>query len=261
MKPEDAESRIHEFVAHFNDGDVDAIPRFIGTEFYQHRPGTGEPGAADVIHGLAIELRHAMSNLAVEVHEVVEADYGLRCRITLSGTHDGPLWGAPPTQRRLTWPVWLTLRRVADRFAVSFDDVTPPVAVGLLRELDIVNPADEMDQPMKHPVVIPEVIVRLAFTGQMADKPCAHIDQVRVIEPQAHECAACVASGDIWPALRMCLMCGFVGCCDTSKNRHMKGHHESTGHPIFRSIRMDEGWIWCYEDNAFFGRSRLAVAR
>jgi hypothetical protein len=32
----------------------------------------------------------------------------------------------------------------------------------------------------------------------------------------------------------------------------MKAHYEETGHPIFRSIRLDESWVWCYEDNAFF---------
>jgi hypothetical protein len=26
---------------------------------------------------------------------------------------------------------------------------------------------------------------------------------------------------------------------------------------IFRSIRDDEGWIWCYEDDAFFDKATL----
>jgi uncharacterized UBP type Zn finger protein len=55
----------------------------------------------------------------------------------------------------------------------------------------------------------------------------------------------------------MCLVCGFVGCCDTSTNRHMVGHYEETGHPIFRSIRGDEGWVWCYADDAFFEKPIL----
>ena len=79
----------------------------------------------------------------------------------------------------------------------------------------------------------------------------------RITEPTTAECEQCVATGDIWPALRMCLICGFVGCCDTSKNRHMAGHHAETGHPIFRSINADEGWIWCYDDDAFFEKSTL----
>jgi uncharacterized UBP type Zn finger protein len=59
----------------------------------------------------------------------------------------------------------------------------------------------------------------------------------------------------------MCLICGHVGCCDTSKNKHAFQHFEKTGHPLMRSIRMDEGWVWCYEDNAFFEKSILARDR
>jgi uncharacterized UBP type Zn finger protein len=58
----------------------------------------------------------------------------------------------------------------------------------------------------------------------------------------------------------MCLTCGFVGCCDTSKNKHMKAHYEETGHPLFRSIRLQESWVWCYEDNAFFSGKILEQA-
>jgi hypothetical protein len=34
-------------------------------------------------------------------------------------------------------------------------------------------------------------------------------------------------------------------------------HFRETGHPIMRSIRMDEGWVWCYEDDAFFEKAIL----
>jgi CPA2 family monovalent cation:H+ antiporter-2 len=81
---------------------------------------------------------------------------------------------------------------------------------------------------------------------------CPHLADIVVTEPTVDVCAQCVESGDVWPALRMCLVCGNVGCCDTSKNRHAQAHYEETGHPLMRSIRMDEGWMWCYEDNAFF---------
>jgi uncharacterized UBP type Zn finger protein len=76
-------------------------------------------------------------------------------------------------------------------------------------------------------------------------------------------CDPCVASGGYWPALRMCLICGAVGCCDTSVSKHARAHHEATGHPLIRSIRLREGWIWCYVDAAMFERptlERLAAA-
>jgi hypothetical protein len=41
----------------------------------------------------------------------------------------------------------------------------------------------------------------------------------------------------------------------------MKKHYEATGHPLMRSIRMDEGWMWCYADNAFFPKTTLEKYR
>ncbi|MCL4851611.1 MAG: UBP-type zinc finger domain-containing protein [Bryobacteraceae bacterium] len=77
---------------------------------------------------------------------------------------------------------------------------------------------------------------------------CSHLDQVRVTQAAAHECEDCVKTGDRWVHLRMCLVCGHVGCCDSSKNKHATRHFHSTQHPLIRSIEPGERWIWCYVD-------------
>ena len=46
----------------------------------------------------------------------------------------------------------------------------------------------------------------------------------------------------------MCLECGQVGCCDSSKNTHATRHYRDLGHPIIRSIEPGERWVWCYPD-------------
>ena len=249
--------QVRRFVDEFDRGDLESIRRFIAPEWFTHPPGEDEPTATEVFLEFATDLRAAFPDLALAIEGLDWTDDRLTGRVTFSGTSEAPLWGVPATGRRISWTVPFTLRPVGDRFAVNLEGVTPPVAVGLLRELELVNPPDEMDRPPRHPVVFPDFLLRLAFTGQVADRPCPHLDEIRFTEPATDVCAQCVAAGDIWPALRMCLVCGFVGCCDTSKNKHMKAHSEATGHPIFRSIRMDEGWIWCYEDNAFFQRRTL----
>src|SRR5260370_21252146 len=33
-------------------------------------------------------------------------------------------------------------------------------------------------------------------------------------------CEECLKMGDVWVHLRLCLECGHVGCCDSSKNKH-----------------------------------------
>ena len=78
---------------------------------------------------------------------------------------------------------------------------------------------------------------------------CAHLTEVTFLpEPSTLECAECITSGDTWVHLRMCLECGHVGCCDSSKNRHATHHYSSTGHPVIRSIEPGERWVWCFID-------------
>ncbi len=77
---------------------------------------------------------------------------------------------------------------------------------------------------------------------------CSHIGEVRRVLPSAAGCEECLAAGDDWVHLRLCMTCGHVGCCDTSKNRHATAHHHATGHPIVRSLEPGEDWGWCYAD-------------
>jgi hypothetical protein len=81
---------------------------------------------------------------------------------------------------------------------------------------------------------------------------CTHLDSVGITAlPEAVDgCEECLATGDPWCHLRMCLSCGHVGCCDSSPNRHATAHAESSGHPIIRSVQPGEDWAWCYVDQA-----------
>lgn len=77
---------------------------------------------------------------------------------------------------------------------------------------------------------------------------CTHLDQIRDVVPGSRRCEACVARGDGWSHLRMCLTCGHVGCCDSSKHRHAAAHALTSGHPVARSVEPGEAWRWCYVD-------------
>jgi uncharacterized UBP type Zn finger protein len=79
-------------------------------------------------------------------------------------------------------------------------------------------------------------------------EPCTHLDQIRVVATDENTCPECVAVGDSWVHLRLCLSCGHVGCCDSSKNRHATRHATETGHPIVGSLEPGEAWQWCYVD-------------
>jgi uncharacterized UBP type Zn finger protein len=81
----------------------------------------------------------------------------------------------------------------------------------------------------------------------MATK-CAHLALIKPVKPSAKGCEECLEIGDTWVHLRMCLLCGHVGCCDSSKNKHATKHFHATQHPIMRSIEPGESWKWCYVD-------------
>lgn len=84
----------------------------------------------------------------------------------------------------------------------------------------------------------------------MTTPTCDHFGQLsKIPEPTSDVCDQCVAMGDTWVHLRSCLMCGMVGCCDNSKNRHARKHWESDGHPLIRSIEPGETWQYCFPDH------------
>ena len=77
-------------------------------------------------------------------------------------------------------------------------------------------------------------------------KSCEHVPQ-NPMGPRTDGCEECLKTGDSWVHLRVCLHCGHVGCCDSSKNRHASKHHATTGHAVIRSLEPGEDWLWCYE--------------
>ena len=83
---------------------------------------------------------------------------------------------------------------------------------------------------------------------------CSHLDQISFFDlpDEIAGCEDCLKTGDRWVHLRMCQSCGYIGCCDSSPNRHTTKHHQATGHPIVRSAQPGEDWSWCYVDNIAF---------
>jgi low temperature requirement protein LtrA len=87
--------------------------------------------------------------------------------------------------------------------------------------------------------------------GAEPDLSCAHTNVVRQEAPATEGCTECLAGKQKWVNLRMCMTCGNVGCCDSSKNKHATRHWEETGHPVMRSIEPGDSWVWCYLDQTF----------
>ncbi len=61
-----------------------------------------------------------------------------------------------------------------------------------------------------------------------AEEFCHHLDQVQEVEPCSDGCEDCLRHGGRWVHLRLCMICGHVGCCDNSP-----------GSPCHRPFRRD----------------------
>jgi uncharacterized UBP type Zn finger protein len=82
---------------------------------------------------------------------------------------------------------------------------------------------------------------------------CTHLDQIKIRRTTKKGCEDCLKIGDTWVHLRLCLTCGHVGCCDSSKNKHATKHFQGTKHPLVRSLEPGETWVWCYVDEVMPG--------
>jgi CPA2 family monovalent cation:H+ antiporter-2 len=99
--------------------------------------------------------------------------------------------------------------------------------------------------------ILPDRLMGPNFTyvrEETMSPTCTHTDQIHVTETDTDVCPECAAEGHTWVHLRMCLVCGNVGCCDDSEGKHASAHFRTAGHPLMRSIEPNETWRWCFED-------------
>jgi uncharacterized UBP type Zn finger protein len=93
-----------------------------------------------------------------------------------------------------------------------------------------------------------QAIRRSIASGRIKASECGHLREIQDVQPSTEGCEDCLKVGDVWVHLRICLICGHVGCCDNSKNKHATRHFDATGHPLIQSFEPGEEWLWCYAD-------------
>jgi uncharacterized UBP type Zn finger protein len=85
------------------------------------------------------------------------------------------------------------------------------------------------------------------------NQKCEHFKEVdeENTSPNTKGCEECEKEKSDWVALRMCLVCGHVGCCDSSIGLHARKHFENTGHPVMIALP-NKPWRWCYEHKQYY---------
>jgi uncharacterized UBP type Zn finger protein len=92
-------------------------------------------------------------------------------------------------------------------------------------------------------------VYKLLESGELDTTTCSHTHLIENVEASSSGCEDCLKIGSYWINLRICLICGHVGCCDSSPNKHATAHVHATKHPIIQSFNPGETWIYCYPDD------------
>lgn len=86
----------------------------------------------------------------------------------------------------------------------------------------------------------------LPSTNMSRENRCEHFVGAKENQvPKTSGCKECQVEGTDWVALRMCLVCGHVGCCDSSVGLHATKHYKETNHPVMVALP-NKQWRWCY---------------
>ena len=82
-----------------NRGNLDVADELVGAEFINHEAPPGRDRGPESLRELANMLRTAFPDLHFEIEELVAEGDTVAGRLTMSGTHEGPLMGTLPTGR------------------------------------------------------------------------------------------------------------------------------------------------------------------
>ena len=251
-----AKEILWQFVDAVNARDFVILNEILSPEFHGYTAQGNEPTAPEATIAVAQALAEAFPDFVLQLADVIEDRDEARGSMTARGTFAGELWAVPGSGDAFTFTAKVIARATDPQIALRWEGAE---LIPTLRTLGIMPLLENAHLRPKYPARPPELINKLAFNGmKLAEKDCNHLDQIKVTAPVTDVCQSCVDAGTEWPALRMCLTCGFTGCCDASVHKHAKGHAEATGHALFRSIEPGEAWSWCYEDHAFLGSRHLA---
>ena len=82
-----------------NQGNLVVADELIAPDFINHEAPPGRDRGPESMRGLTTMLRTAFPDLRFTIEELIAEGDVVAGRLTMSGTHEGPLMGMPPTGR------------------------------------------------------------------------------------------------------------------------------------------------------------------
>ena len=114
MSAEDNKAIVRRFWGIWEEGNIDLFGELLAADHINHNPASpDQPAGAEGARQVVSMFRSAMPDLKVVIEDMIAEGDKVVVRYTLEGTHDGELFGVPPTGRRLSIKS-ISIERVSD---------------------------------------------------------------------------------------------------------------------------------------------------
>ena len=114
MSAEESKATMRRYLGVFEQGNIDLLDELLAPDYTNHSPATPDlPTGPEGVKAVVSMFRSGMPDLRVVVEDMIAEGDKVATRYTLEGTHEGELFGVPPTGRRLSIKS-ITVERVSD---------------------------------------------------------------------------------------------------------------------------------------------------
>jgi steroid delta-isomerase-like uncharacterized protein len=128
-----------------NQGDVSVVDELIAPDFFNHAALPGRDRGPESLRWLATMLRTAFPDLHFTIEELVAEGDIVAGRLTMSGTHEGPLRGMPPPSGRAGRQDHMHFVRYRDGKAVEHWGVRDDL--GMMQQMGVIPEPEQPEEP------------------------------------------------------------------------------------------------------------------
>lgn len=114
MSAEENKEVVRRFWGVWEEGNIGLVDELLAPDYVNHSPGMpGRPAGPDGVKAIVSMFRSGMPDLKVVIDDMIAEGDKVAVRYTIEGTHEGDLFGVPPTGHRVSIESF-TVERVSD---------------------------------------------------------------------------------------------------------------------------------------------------
>ena len=114
MSAEESKAIVRRFWGVWEEDNFDLVDEVLAPDYLNHTPASpDQPTGPEGIKEVVSMFRNAMPDLKVVIEDMIAEGDKVAVRYTLEGTHEGELFGVPPTGQRLSIKS-ISVERVSD---------------------------------------------------------------------------------------------------------------------------------------------------